>query len=292
LHVLEPIADPVKRSFQRAPAIEEQLCSIVDQDALASRAMSRRRRLREPPPGRAYDKVDPRRSMLRVLIALAVGAAFALVPLPGDGFAIHLVAGWDAAGVTLLGIITLILLRMGPGETQRRAVAEDPGRRAASVLVLLASTFSLFAAAVVLRKAKTLAPGGESLFVVLCLLAVVTAWGLTHASYAPRYAHLYYRDEPQDPVGGLTFPGDAPPDAFDFRPAGRPRPAVTRKRARANARSARRPTTRRHRSRRRRGAVAWDGRSDREVLRGRATRPDPPEARSAAPRSSHRTDAR
>jgi len=43
---------------------------------------------------------------------------------------------------------------------------------------------------------------------------VGTAWSLTHTSYTLRYAHLYYRDE--GGVGGLVFPGDRPPDDFDF----------------------------------------------------------------------------
>ena len=49
---------------------------------------------------------------------------------------------------------------------------------------------------------------------ILALVAVATAWSLTHTSYTLRYAHLYYRDE--GGVGGLVFPGDRPPDDFDF----------------------------------------------------------------------------
>ena len=46
-------------------------------------------------------------------------------------------------------------------------------------------------------------------------VAVFIAWLLTHTAYALRYAHLYYRDD-EEGVGGLQFPGDGPPDAFDF----------------------------------------------------------------------------
>jgi uncharacterized membrane protein len=49
----------------------------------------------------------------------------------------------------------------------------------------------------------------------MCLLAVVTSWLLTHTSWALRYAHLYYRDD-KEGVGGLVFPGDRAPTAFDF----------------------------------------------------------------------------
>jgi uncharacterized membrane protein len=52
-------------------------------------------------------------------------------------------------------------------------------------------------------------------FVVLCLVAVASAWALTHTAYTLRYAHLYYRDD-RDGVGGLSFPDDAPPTYLDF----------------------------------------------------------------------------
>src|SRR5207248_3368690 len=51
--------------------------------------------------------------------------------------------------------------------------------------------------------------------VAMCLLAVALAWGLTHTSYALRYAHLYYRDD-EEGVGGLVFPCQEPPSYFDF----------------------------------------------------------------------------
>ena len=83
------------------------------------------------------------------------------------------------------------------------------------VIVLLASTFSLFAAGVVMRQAKTIAPEHSMGLAVLCMGAVVIAWLLTHTAYALRYAHLYYRDD-EEGIGGLVFPGDSPPDAVDF----------------------------------------------------------------------------
>jgi uncharacterized membrane protein len=96
------------------------------------------------------------------------------------------------------------------------AAADDPGRHAVSALVLLASAIGLFATSVVLRRARALAPEARDLFVGLCLLAVATAWLLTHTAYTLRYAHLYYRDGGQGDEGGLTFPGESPPAYLDF----------------------------------------------------------------------------
>jgi uncharacterized membrane protein len=66
-----------------------------------------------------------------------------------------------------------------------------------------------------MRHAKRIAPGAESLMVLLSLVAVISAWLLTHTSFTLRYAHLYYRDDDEG-EGGLAFPGDRRPDDFDF----------------------------------------------------------------------------
>jgi uncharacterized membrane protein len=81
--------------------------------------------------------------------------------------------------------------------------------------VLLSSVFSLFAGTVVLRHARSLAPGAEPVLVAFSLLAVSSAWLLTHTAYTLRYARLYYRDD-HEGVGGLDFPGKHPPADIDF----------------------------------------------------------------------------
>jgi uncharacterized membrane protein len=80
--------------------------------------------------------------------------------------------------------------------------------------VLIASGFSFFASASVLRNLHREAPR-EPWLLPLCLVSVIVAWALTHTSYTLRYAHLYYRDD-EEGEGGLAFPGDRKPDDFDF----------------------------------------------------------------------------
>lgn len=156
--------------------------------------------------------------MVRLACALLIGGATSLLlgGLFGDlGWAVRAIAGWDVTSVTLSALAWWVIARADAQETRLRAAAEDPGRNAVSALVLVASTFSLFAAAVVLRRAKTLAPKQEALLVVLCLVAVLASWLLTHTAYTLRYAHLYYREGVKS-TGGLVFPGNLPPDDFDF----------------------------------------------------------------------------
>lgn len=174
-----------------------------------------------PVPEHAFHPLDVRRAKNRLLVSLVLGVVtyFALQPiLTGSGWAVRLIAGWNAGALTLLALAWAIIWECDQERTRRRAATEDPGRNAVWAIVLGASTLSLFSSAYVLRRASTLAPRYEALLVILCLAAVVIAWCLTHTAYTLRYAHLYYRDDDDDGTGngGLTFPGDTQPDYFDF----------------------------------------------------------------------------
>jgi len=164
---------------------------------------------------RFYSRLDPRRATGRLLIGALVGVAVALALPERQSWPIRIVAGWDAGAVTLLSFVWWVILAADPRVTKCRAASADPGRTVAWLLALLASSFSLFASAVVLRHARSIEPSRTFLLAGLCLVAVVSAWSLTHTSYTMRYAHLYYRDD-EEGEGGLTFPGDRKPADFDF----------------------------------------------------------------------------
>ncbi len=166
---------------------------------------------------RAFHPLDVRRAQNRLFLAVAAGVAtYALlgVALPTAGWAVRVVGAWDGFAGVILSLAWSIIWRSSTPATRRRAAFEDPGRNAVSVVVLAASALSLFASAFVIRRAKDLAPTQEALLVALGLAAVVSAWCLTHTAYTLRYAHLYYRDH--EAPGGLTFPGNEPPDYGDF----------------------------------------------------------------------------
>jgi uncharacterized membrane protein len=59
------------------------------------------------------------------------------------------------------------------------------------------------------------APQGGPVLIGASLIAVISAWFLTHTAFTLRYAHLYYRDD-EEGVGGLSLPGDAAPAYLDF----------------------------------------------------------------------------
>ncbi|HEX2671143.1 MAG TPA: DUF1345 domain-containing protein [Polyangiaceae bacterium] len=172
------------------------------------------------PPSSIRRGIAPYTAGRRLLISAGVGIAVGSVMgfgVPSVGWAIHLLSGWDAAGVSLLVLAWWRIWHENSAETRRHAAAEDPGRRLVWLLVLVASTVSLFAAGFVMRRARGIAPNDTAfcLLLALCLTAVVSAWALTHTAYSLRYAHLYYRDD-DDGEGGLEFPGKIDPDGFDF----------------------------------------------------------------------------
>ena len=157
---------------------------------------------------------SPRRAVGRLLLAIVAGGITAAV-LPGRSAGpLRAIAGWDVAALVLLGLLWRIILGAGPEETARRAAAEDVGRSLVWVVVVLGSTVSIFAATVAVRNASAMAPQAERQLVLLCLLAVATAWFVCHTNYAMRYAHLYYRDDGD--LGGLGFPGTEMPCYLDF----------------------------------------------------------------------------
>ena len=170
-----------------------------------------------PPPVstlRAVARWSPRRAIVRLGVSAAAAAVTALA-VTGEGLALRAVAAWDVFALVLLTLAWTVIWREDAAHTRRRAAGEDPGRRMVWVFTVLASTASLFSAVLVMRRAHHLAPGHAAWWFVLCLLAVVASWLLTHTSWALRYAHLYYRDDAEGP-GGLAFPGNEPPDQLDF----------------------------------------------------------------------------
>jgi len=150
----------------------------------------------------------------RLALSLLVGVIVGFVLSDRQSWATSIVGGWDCGSFTLLALNWQIVWTSDAGETKRRAGARDPGRTVAWLIALTASAFSLFAGSVVLRHAPNIDPERSPLLVALCLVAVGTAWSLTHTAYTLRYAHLYYREN--DNEGGLVFPGRAEPDDFDF----------------------------------------------------------------------------
>jgi uncharacterized membrane protein len=156
-----------------------------------------------------------RPAWLRLAAGVAMGIA-ASAAAPGTyGSTLKLIAAWDAAALTIALLAWSFIFNASPTRTRAWAASTDPGRLFIGGAVIVASAFSLLATGYALRGARTCPIDGRPLFLFLGLLAVASAWLLTHTMYTLRYAHLYYRDGIER-EGGLTFPGGGHPAYIDF----------------------------------------------------------------------------
>ncbi len=163
---------------------------------------------------RRHWAVSPHHAVGRLTISIIVGVATYLLVAPLDvAWWVRAVAGWDAGALTLTTLVWSVILRADNKETARRAGSDDPGRHVVFGIAVVASVFSFFAAAFVLRRVRGFEPDARTAWTLLTLAAIVLAWTVAHTAYTLRYAHLYYGDGGRK---GLLFPGDEPPADTDF----------------------------------------------------------------------------
>ncbi len=170
-----------------------------------------------PRPRRSFSPFDPRSAIGRLVIALVVAGVTAfVVDIFSDNAAVIALGGWDAGGLAWLALAWFVTADADAIVTRARAGAEDPGRRAAYLVVILGSFASLLAATLLSRHLKSMAADSErTVLILLCFAAVAIAWLLAHTAFTLRYAHLYYREDSEG-IGGVEFAGSLPPSYLDF----------------------------------------------------------------------------
>lgn len=152
-------------------------------------------------------------AMRRTVAAVGAGLVVLVVALVlGASWPVALTAAW---GVTALVIVASVWIRIYPmnaEDTKAHARAEDFSRPASDVAVLLASVGSLGAIAYTVHRAGNAHGTTKALLIALALSVVALSWLTVHTLYLLRYGDVYY----DDPVGGIDFNDDQPPDYHDF----------------------------------------------------------------------------
>jgi uncharacterized membrane protein len=149
----------------------------------------------------------------RVTAAILVGAAVTVIALvAGSGWTVALTSGWGAAALLTSAMILLRIRGMDASQTAAIAQAEDYSRATADLVVLSASVASLVAIGFTLVEARHHTGVEKGLLILLAVVVVALSWTTVHLIYTIRYGDLYYGD----PVGGVTFNEDDPPDYRDF----------------------------------------------------------------------------
>lgn len=154
----------------------------------------------------------PSSAAVRVTYAMTGGAVAGAVssvfmPVPAS-----ILIGWDVAVVIYLAWTWSAVLGLDPAVTARLARREDPSIAVAELVVLGAGVALLVAVGFALVKAGHTTGGTKAYLVALGVLSVVLSWTVVHTIFALRYARAYY----SEPVGGISFNEEEPPNYIDF----------------------------------------------------------------------------
>jgi uncharacterized membrane protein len=168
---------------------------------------------------RIADLIGRHNARHNLALALAAGGV-AFLSLAHLQFARAVIASWDAFAVVILALDWLTILTTPQRKIRERAQQEDLSRLVIFVFVVVASCAALFAVGFLVSVKKSQTGGHFIIHLLLTLLTVIFSWTLVHTVFGLRYAHAFYGDS-DDPgvqkhAGGLIFPGDRPPDYFDF----------------------------------------------------------------------------
>jgi uncharacterized membrane protein len=142
----------------------------------------------------------------RLVVAAVLGAGCGAVAGVAAGWRVAVLTGWAVAAAAYVGWMWVTIARMDGPATAAHAAREDPGRRAAHLIVIGSAVASLAAVALLLARGATSGPRAVEQ-AALSVLSVALAWAAVHTAFTTRYAHLYYtRAERQIDFGDVDQP--------------------------------------------------------------------------------------
>ena len=153
------------------------------------------------------------RARPRLFVSALVGLIVIALSPAQWSLASRLLIGWDV-GITLYLVAAYHLIAAGDEKRMRRwAAIEDEGRFGILILTVAAALASLGAIVALLESTH----GGtrDALQLVLATFTILLSWAFIHTIFAFHYAHEYYGAH-GGKQSGLNFPGDEPPDYWDF----------------------------------------------------------------------------
>ena len=163
----------------------------------------------------------------RLIIALLCGLLSTQLWSVGSSLT-RSILSWDTGCTIFLVLVAHMFSTERESRLARDAARDQEGEWTMFWLTVGAVTAS-FAAIVGEFSLSKGAPEPErGLHVALVAITLLLSWLMTHTIFALRYAHEYYDAVPPDTprvkpspaggsfAGGLDFPGDQPPDYWDF----------------------------------------------------------------------------
>jgi uncharacterized membrane protein len=169
---------------------------------------------------RIVDLICRQDSRQRLVLGLVAGGAVFFASRGHVRSASAAIAGWNAFAVVVLALDWLTILTTPLRKIRELAQQQDLSRFLIFLFVVVTACAALFAVGFLVNVKKSPAGAYFVIHLLLTLSTVIFSWMLVHTVFGLRYAHTFYGDSDQPGVhqhaGGLIFPGDRPPDYFDF----------------------------------------------------------------------------
>lgn len=151
--------------------------------------------------------------MRRTGAAVATGVVVLVLALVlGASWPVALTSAWGVVALVIVASVWARIVRMDAEQTKANARSEDFSRPTSDLVVLAASIASLGAIAYTVHRAGHSHGAAKALLIALAVAVVALSWLTVHTLYLVRYGDVYYGD----PVGGIDFNDDEPPDYLDF----------------------------------------------------------------------------
>jgi uncharacterized membrane protein len=149
----------------------------------------------------------------RTVVAIVAGAIVLGVALAlGADWPVALTGSWGVAAIVIIVVVWIRIWPMDAEQTKANARAEDFSRQTSDLVVLISSVSSLGAIAYTVARAGNSHGTTKGLLIALALAVVSLSWLTVHTVYLVRYGDQYY----SDPIGGIEFNDEEPPDYRDF----------------------------------------------------------------------------
>jgi uncharacterized membrane protein len=127
-----------------------------------------------------------------------------------------LLVAWDCATGLYLMLALVMMLRSNTTKIRFRAASEDEGQLVVLGLTSITALISLGGIVAEMATVKATKGSNEWHHLALAVLTVFMSWTFTHTIFAIHYAHEYFAGPDDDLAEGLEFPGNEPPDYWDF----------------------------------------------------------------------------
>jgi uncharacterized membrane protein len=155
----------------------------------------------------------------KLLICIAIATiVYLIVEIEEIDTLTHIMIGWDTFSLSMIIMSWATFFITNSAQIREQSKVQDSSRSVIFVIVLIATLASILAVLLLLVAKKHLNIGA-SWRLPIAIAGMLLSWFLIHTIFTLRYAHIYYGDHkaiPDEPAGGLEFPGDQEPEYLDF----------------------------------------------------------------------------